>query len=68
MKEQPPQKTFEIKQEKAPDKFPSQEEIKSQLEKFCSGRECKELRVLSDEKGVCLSYRQPYGFLPLSTP
>lgn len=50
--EQPPQHKPEAKQEKAPEKFPSQEEIKSQLEKFCRGREYKELRILSDENGV----------------
>ncbi len=50
MNEQPPAP----KQEKAPEQFPSQEEIRSQLEKFCDGREYQELRVLSNEKGVYL--------------
>jgi hypothetical protein len=54
MKEQPPQYTPETTMEQAPEKFPSREEIKSKLEMFCHGREYKELRVLSDEKGVRL--------------
>ncbi|MFA5129990.1 MAG: hypothetical protein WC477_03655 [Patescibacteria group bacterium] len=54
MNEWPPQNASETQQENAPEKFPSQEEIKSELERFCSGRAHKELRVESDEKGVLL--------------
>lgn len=41
-------------QPKIPEQFPSQEEIKSVFETILQGKEYKELRVISDEKGISL--------------
>lgn len=43
--------TFE-QQERSPEKFPSQEEIKATFETILKGREYKELGIKSNEEGV----------------
>ena len=41
-----------VERHKTPERFPSQEEIKSVLETILAGKKYRELRVLSNENGV----------------
>ncbi len=46
--------TLENPQETSPEQFPSQEEVKTTFEAILQGKEYKELRLKTDEKGISL--------------